>query len=177
MSDLDKYSSFDHIERAHLKTILNFCGQHNNPFDRNIPTGHITASAVLTTPDYTQVLMIWHEKLQKWLQPGGHCDLELDLTTQDTAKRELIEETSISASLISASTIQPFDLDVHTITATVDKQHVHYDIRYLYIYKGNLTLKSRDDTSWTSTADLATYPDESLARFARKLMSFNIQQE
>ncbi len=44
------------------------------------------------------VLLLWHRKLQKWLPPGGH--IELDELPDDAARREVEEETGIRVELI-----------------------------------------------------------------------------
>ena len=36
--------------------------------------GHITASGFVLSPERHHVLMIFHHKLQRWLQPGGHLE-------------------------------------------------------------------------------------------------------
>lgn len=43
--------------------------------------------------DKDQILMIFHEKLQKWLPPGGH--VEQDETPSEAARREVLEETGL----------------------------------------------------------------------------------
>lgn len=48
-----------------------------------------TASVYLI--DNQKVLLIYHPKLQKWLPPGGH--VEMDETPAEAARREVREET------------------------------------------------------------------------------------
>jgi 8-oxo-dGTP pyrophosphatase MutT (NUDIX family) len=90
---------------------------------------HITASMLITNPDHTKVLLMFHKKLQKWLQFGGHSDGDMDPLA--TAIREFHEESGI----IVEPTIYPdiFDIDIHHIPADLKWRpaHQHYDILYL----------------------------------------------
>lgn len=55
-----------------------------------------TASALVIKEQ--QVLLIYHRKLQKWLQPGGHLDP--NETPPEAAVREVFEETGLHIELI-----------------------------------------------------------------------------
>ena len=44
--------------------------------DRMTMPGHLTGSAVVFNHDATETLLLFHTKLQRWLQPGGHADGE-----------------------------------------------------------------------------------------------------
>ena len=94
--------------------------------------GHFTASMFVVSPTHTEVLLIWHERLQLWVQPGGHLDKE-DTTILSAALREVKEETTLTQ-------IEPFyddwtilDLDIHQFPASLRKNqpsHKHYDVRF-----------------------------------------------
>ena len=43
-------------------------------FERTHLPGHITGSAWIVDPSCSQVLLVNHAKLNKWVQPGGHAD-------------------------------------------------------------------------------------------------------
>ncbi len=73
--------------------------------------GHITASAWLLNFDGSKVLLMHHAKLNKWLQPGGHCDG--DLNTLAVAIKEAQEESGIQVIRPVMDSI--FDLDIHYI--------------------------------------------------------------
>jgi 8-oxo-dGTP pyrophosphatase MutT (NUDIX family) len=107
----------------------------DDPFRREDPDGHVTASAVVARPS-NEFLLVFHRKLDRWLQPGGHVEAG-DATVFDTAVREAREETGIS------DFKAPFgdailDLDVHGIPAFgEDPAHFHYDVRFLLTVGGN----------------------------------------
>jgi 8-oxo-dGTP pyrophosphatase MutT (NUDIX family) len=89
--------------------------------------GHVTGSAWVVNDDYTQVVLVHHAKLDKWVQPGGHCDGEADAA--NVARREAEEETGLAVEPISA---EIFDIDVHEIPEYWrTPAHCHYDVRFL----------------------------------------------
>ena len=55
--------------------------------------GHITASMLITNTEKTKVLLMFHKKLQIWVQFGGHADG--DSNTLSVATREFHEESGI----------------------------------------------------------------------------------
>src|SRR5262245_6057071 len=69
---LSRHEPSDEAEADDLARIRAFVALHQQPFDRAIAQGHLTASAVVLTRDGTRVLLLFHEKLRRWLQPGGH---------------------------------------------------------------------------------------------------------
>lgn len=91
---------------------------------------HLTASAVLLSPDGASVLLLLHRKLGRWLQPGGHVEPE-DLDLAAAGHRELVEETGVvDADRLGAL---PVDLDAHLIPARAgEPEHWHLDVRYAY---------------------------------------------
>jgi len=105
---------------------------------RSVMEGHVTASAVLLSADKTQVLLIHHRALNKWILPGGHYDLE-DATLWQCAKRETTEEAGIQSLTLDNwhqynGTI-PLDIDIHAIPARPAKNegaHYHFDCRFLF---------------------------------------------
>src|SRR5206468_11507382 len=56
---------------------------------------HVTGSAVVVHPPTRRVLLRWHERMQAWLQVGGHADAgETDPFV--VAHREAVEETGLT---------------------------------------------------------------------------------
>lgn len=62
-------------------------------FQRENLDGHLTASMFIVNPERTRVLLMFHKKLQRWQQFGGHCDGDTDVFA--VAVREFHEESGI----------------------------------------------------------------------------------
>lgn len=129
----------------------NDCGLTN----RKNMVGHLTASALVINQS-SQVLLIHHNGLKRWLQPGGH--LNHNEEPESGARRELLEETGLGSlgevalvhsphnsglnalssglnALSSGLNLLPFDVDTHDIPANAAKsegEHRHHDFQYIY---------------------------------------------
>ncbi len=167
----------DPLERQHLAQVREFVAHTPAPFYRDTLAGHITTSCVLTDVTQHYFLLIWHEKLQRWLQPGGHCEPSDD-TLQSSALRELLEETGLSDARVRLLSERIFDVDVHAIPARGhEPEHWHYDLRFHF---GLVPMATEDvpapppirGASWLPVAQVATLPEPSLARMGRKLLHF-----
>jgi 8-oxo-dGTP pyrophosphatase MutT (NUDIX family) len=103
-----------------------------------IPEGHICASGIIVSSDYTKVLMLLHKSLRIWVVPGGHFD-STDVVPGNTALREASEETGLNNLKLHEWHGQqgiPLDIDTHAIPANPKKNegaHVHYDFRYILL--------------------------------------------
>ena len=133
-----RLSPADASETDSQSRILELIASASAPFFRGhyVP-GHLTASAVVVDPSRTRALLIFHEKLRLWLQPGGHFEPgEEDPLL--AATREAKEETGLAC---KPGLPEPlFDLDVHTIPARAAKgarpaepAHDHFDLRFLLV--------------------------------------------
>jgi len=130
---LRRHEPRDPREAADLAVILAFVARHPDPFDRQIPEGHLTGSALVLSAAGDRVLLLFHRKLGRWLQPGGHA--EPGETSGDVvALREAREETGIGALVLHPTASRPLDVDVHAIPAHGDEPaHQHLDLRYLVL--------------------------------------------
>jgi 8-oxo-dGTP pyrophosphatase MutT (NUDIX family) len=104
-------------------------------FSRNhVAPGHFTASAFVLCPERRRVLLIHHQKLGRWLQPGGHIEAS-DETLLGAARREVVEETGVVTGPALGDGI--FDVDIHHIPASPkDGAHLHFDVRYAFGTEG-----------------------------------------
>lgn len=113
--------------------IVAFVLRHERPFDRAIPEGHLTGSAITVSADGARVLLLHHRKLGRWLQPGGHGDPG-ETKGEEVALREAFEESGIHGLALHDRAPRPLDVDVHEIPARGDEPaHEHLDLRYLVV--------------------------------------------
>ena len=108
--------------------ILAFVADHpGDAHRRTCLEGHLTGSALVVDARGERVLLLHHRKLDRWLQPGGHCDGDANLA--GVALREAREETGIEGLTVEPD---PIDLDVHAIPARPgEPEHLHLDVRFL----------------------------------------------
>ena len=130
---LSRHEPSDEAEAADLARIRAFVSLHQQPFDRGIAQGHLTASAMVLTKRGDRVLLLFHEKLRRWLQPGGHAEPG-ETEGEAVALREALEETGLTGLSLHADAPRPLDVDVHDIPARgSEPAHEHLDLRYLVI--------------------------------------------
>jgi 8-oxo-dGTP pyrophosphatase MutT (NUDIX family) len=100
-----------------------------------------TASVYLI--ENQKVLLIYHEKLQKWLPPGGH--LEQDETPAEAGRREVMEETgfeieyilqeNLSLSYANATSIERPYLCLLEEIPPYQHHSAHQHIDFVYVAK------------------------------------------
>jgi 8-oxo-dGTP pyrophosphatase MutT (NUDIX family) len=128
---LSRHEPSDEAEADDLARIRAFVDLHPQPFDRAIAQGHLTASAMVLTRGGERVLLLFHEKLRRWLQPGGHAEPG-ETQGEAIALREALEETGLTSLALHPDAPRPLDVDVHEIPARGDEPaHEHLDLRYL----------------------------------------------
>jgi 8-oxo-dGTP pyrophosphatase MutT (NUDIX family) len=133
---LRRHLPADEEEARDRERILDFVLRHERPFDRSIPEGHLTGSAITVSADGSRFLLLHHRKLGRWLQPGGHGDPG-EATGEEVALREAFEESGVAGLLLHPSAPRPLDVDVHDIPARGgEPAHEHLDLRYLVVAPG-----------------------------------------
>ncbi|MGP6085372.1 NUDIX hydrolase [Antarctobacter jejuensis] len=150
----------DARDRAEWARLQAFCDQHGaQAFSRNpLIGGHVTGSAFVLSADGTATALLHHRKLNRWLQPGGHCDGIAD--ARFVALKEAYEETGLSR--ISVLRDEVFDIDIHEIPARGDEPaHLHYDVRFLMRAEaGDLAVSSESlALEWVPLAALESQTD------------------
>lgn len=173
LSLLKAYHPEDVAEQAFRTQMIAFVNRYPDTFTSRANTqGHLTTSAWITSPDCTKVLLIYHRKLQKWLQPGGHIEPS-DPSLQAAALREAREESGLQN--FAYATEGVFDLDIHPIPALgTDPGHLHLDIRFHLTASdmAALTPQQREvsQVQWFTLSELKEMElPPSLWRMARKV--------
>jgi 8-oxo-dGTP pyrophosphatase MutT (NUDIX family) len=98
------------------------------PLDRTERPGHLTGSALVVHADLERILILFHTKLQIWVQPGGHADGDANLAA--VALREATEETGIVGLRVWPIAV---DLDIHEVRPPKEDAHFHHDVRFVVL--------------------------------------------
>jgi 8-oxo-dGTP pyrophosphatase MutT (NUDIX family) len=118
------------VEGSAVRETLELLGAVRDPFSRTQMPGHLTASAIVLDEEREHLLVVWHEGLGRWLQPGGHFEPGDD-TPADAARRETLEETGVSLDEREAVLVH---VDVHDIPARgPEAKHRHHDLRFAFV--------------------------------------------
>lgn len=138
--------------------ILSLLEQGAAPFSRDSFTpGHITATAVVLSPDRRRFLLVHHRRLDRWLLPGGHVEAE-DHVVWETARREAVEETGV----VIPQTARPVlvGLDVHGIPPRGREPfHLHHDLVFRFVAGSEQLGASREvrDVCWARVTEFETF--------------------
>lgn len=169
-ADLVGFEPSDATEAGYREEMLELVSSPSCCARSHFMPGHFTASAFVLSPDDQDLLLIFHGKLHRWLQPGGHVDPQ-DEHTLAAARREVLEEVDLS----DMSTVGGlFDLDVHEIPALRGEPgHKHFDLRYLFRAGTRQVQAGSDarDVRWVPLAHVTEVEsDASVMRAVRKLL-------
>ena len=171
---LEGHDPADDLEAGYLAQLRDVLVAQPDPFGRDqCALGHFTASAFVLHPDGGSLLLIFHSKLHRWLQPGGHVEAD-DPDLLDAARREVHEETGVVELDVLLSG-RPLDVDVHPIPARgSEAAHLHFDVRFLFQARTGVATAGSDaaDVRWVRLEAIDTLEtDESVRRAVRKIRS------
>jgi 8-oxo-dGTP pyrophosphatase MutT (NUDIX family) len=168
---LNHHPGHDQNEKQMTQNTIDFVNGNTNCFGRELLIGHITGSAWILDHSGQFVLLTHHRKLDRWFQPGGHCDGDSDVL--EVALKEALEETGVSDIKVVHENI--FDIDIHEIPERKGIQaHLHYDIRFLFKADKDTPLvitEESNDLAWVELAKVeALNNEESMMRMVRKTL-------
>ncbi len=156
-------------EESVVNRFTDFVEKNANFLDRRNTSGHLTGSCLLLDRNCQRVLLTHHAKLNRWLQLGGHSELENNLAS--AALREAEEESGLLDIELLKSSI--LDLDIHYIPSnSMEPGHFHYDVRFLLVATGSNKYSLSEESNelaWVSIDQVCEYTQEaSIMRMVSK---------
>jgi 8-oxo-dGTP pyrophosphatase MutT (NUDIX family) len=167
VATLQALEAADPDQEALRRRMLAFAEEHPDALRRSCTEGHFTASALVVDSAHERVLVLFHAKLRKWLQPGGHDDGSGDLAA--SARREAVEETGIAELEVVGDAV---DLDIHEVRPPREAPHLHLDVRYVLQAPPGATFRGNHESTelrWVDSEELAELgADVGLLRLAAR---------
>ncbi len=147
-----------------------------DPFDRtDYDPGHITASAIVLSPDGESVVLVNHVRVGLWIQPGGHVEPD-DATLVDAARREVEEETGITLPRTKSPSL--VRVDVHEIPPFKNEpRHLHHDLTFGFRTDvRQIDTHGDSEWAWCEVPDLGRWNVEpALQRGIRRVQTLHPQ--
>ncbi len=129
---------------------------------KGIGPEHITSSAFIFSPDFSQILLTHHRRLHRWVQLGGHVDRD-DASLVAAGTREAVEESGLARiDLLGGA---PVDFDRHVLHGNFTC-HAHWDIGFAFVAdpdEGLLVSEESLDVAWWPVDELPNDPDVTLS--------------
>lgn len=154
-------------QRACRRRFEQLVADHSDALDRTCRPGHLTGSALVVEHGADRVLVLWHNKARRWLQPGGHADGDGNLA--HVAWREATEETGIEGLAVVSPAVH---VDIHEFRPPDEDPHLHYDIRFVVLAPAHAQPVANHESGglrWVTLDELAGLdPDEGLVDLAER---------
>jgi 8-oxo-dGTP pyrophosphatase MutT (NUDIX family) len=135
---------------------------------RHYQPGHVTASGIVLSPDGQEVLLVYHRRVGRWLQPGGHVESS-DRSIVASARREVFEETGVVTRQDAVPRM--VGLSVHQIPRSGrEPAHLHHDIVWRFV-AANTRLGAngeRQRAVWCRVDELDRYDADGPLRLSLK---------
>lgn len=150
---------------------------------------HFTATAIVID-SHKRTLLLWHNKFQKWMPPGGH--MEADEIPEEAALRECKEETGLDIEIVSLENPdffanQPFEGRMLKMPYTLLLENIpehkvkgepaHQHIDFVYLARPldeNQVLSLQEaegsDLKWFTYEEVLALPETNLFRNLREFL-------
>ncbi len=131
-------------------------------------TQHFTCTGFVVEGDKT--LLLWHQRLQMWVPPGGHLEADEDPVT--AVLREIREETGLEADVLPLSQTFPFSypgqiVPPYTIlledSPEPGEPHKHMDLIYFCRPANNASLRPPEGAVVTWVDENALHSNQPIA--------------
>jgi 8-oxo-dGTP pyrophosphatase MutT (NUDIX family) len=181
IKNLNSYLEIFNEENHLFEKLKNQISEEQDLLSRSNFNGHVTASALIINSN-NEILVIFHNKLQKYLQPGGHVEVG-DIYLEDSARREVLEETGISNIELHKWCLDnkcPILVDTHIIPENIKKnesEHSHHDFMFVYKVDSSDVILDENEVSdykWVSFEDVMSGTDSNVARALKKMKNLDI---
>jgi 8-oxo-dGTP pyrophosphatase MutT (NUDIX family) len=149
-------------ERLRLE-YLEHLTAHDDAMWRTCGFGHLTGSAIVVNAERTAVALLFHPRVGRWLQAGGHCEVD-DASLTAVALREATEEFGVTGLQIDS---EPIDLDIHAYACPKGTPNRHLDVRFRCVAPSDAQLVCSDesiDVRWFAYDELPEGLDPSTER-------------
>ena len=127
---------------------------------------HFCVSVYVFNPKSKNFLMVNHKKLGKWVQPGGHIELNED--PEEASLREVFEETGIKVKLNGKKYPREKDYitQIKNKKNIVKENHIHIDFVYLaYPLENQVEVQNVEETDGLEWFTLEEILDENFDTF------------
>ena len=154
-STLDAYVPQSEEEALDVARLRRLVSETADPWTRASPL-HVTGSAVVVHPPTGRVLLRWHDRMQAWLQVGGHADPN-ESDPFAIAAREAEEETGLSDLVAWPDADAPRVLQMAVVPVPAGKgepEHEHGDIRYAFATNQPESIKAETDSAQLAWLDV-----------------------